>query len=680
MTEPVTEVRPVRTAPRRSLGWLLLEFLGSMNLAITLLVVVSIASVIGTVLKQNEPFQNYIIKFGPFWFEVFQRLGLSDVYSAAWFVGILAFLVVSTSVCLYRHVPGMLREMSHYRTDVQAKSLRAFHNRAEWRVAADRAAVLAGLGEALKASGFKARLKDHGDHVVAAGMRGGFNRLGYLFTHLAIVVICLGGLFDGNLLLKWREWRGDIRLETRDVAARDVPPESRLAPGTTPSFRGNIMLPEGSASNFAFLRLRDGFFVQELPFALELKKFRVDYYPTGQPKDFVSQVLVHDSGHLDKPLEATIRVNHPLVYRGYAIYQSDFGDGGSKLRLRAWPLAGQKAEAPVIEGSVGQKLGLKTPQGELTLELEDFRLFNILPLPKSEVGEDETDQAKKFRNFGPNFTFKLRDSAGQALEYVSYMVPTQLDGRGYFLAGTRSTPAEEYSYLRIPADPKGTPTRFLKLVAALHDAPRVEAILDANAAQGTQPVPAEVREVRKRLVGLFAKGGADAVIARAKEVVPAERLQEATGLYLEILRGSLAELYLQVLRDEGLVVESQLGEAEQRFFEDALNALAVLPNYGSPFYLQLENFEQVQASGLQIAKAGGQNIVYLGFALLIVGVFVMFYTSHRRVWAWIADDAGGGTRVILAGTGNRHQQQFDREFAALRARLAQRLGIPSEHE
>ena len=46
----------------------------------------------------------------------------------------------------------------------------------------------------------------------------------------------------------------------------------------------------------------------------------------------------------DRPLEATIRVNHPLVYRGYAIYQSDFGDGGSKLELRAWPLSGAKLE------------------------------------------------------------------------------------------------------------------------------------------------------------------------------------------------------------------------------------------------------------------------------------------------------------------------------------------------
>ena len=47
---------------------------GSMNLAITLLVAIAIAAVIGTVVQQNQPYADYVLKFGPFWFEVFKRL------------------------------------------------------------------------------------------------------------------------------------------------------------------------------------------------------------------------------------------------------------------------------------------------------------------------------------------------------------------------------------------------------------------------------------------------------------------------------------------------------------------------------------------------------------------------------------------------------------------------------
>ncbi|MGM0679240.1 MAG: cytochrome c biogenesis protein ResB, partial [Pseudomonadota bacterium] len=45
-----------------------------MNLAITMLVVIAVASVIGTVLQQNQPYQDYIIKFGPYWHEIFKVL------------------------------------------------------------------------------------------------------------------------------------------------------------------------------------------------------------------------------------------------------------------------------------------------------------------------------------------------------------------------------------------------------------------------------------------------------------------------------------------------------------------------------------------------------------------------------------------------------------------------------
>jgi hypothetical protein len=46
------------------------ELLSSMRFAISLLTIICIASVIGTVLKQHEPAVNYVNQFGPFWAEV----------------------------------------------------------------------------------------------------------------------------------------------------------------------------------------------------------------------------------------------------------------------------------------------------------------------------------------------------------------------------------------------------------------------------------------------------------------------------------------------------------------------------------------------------------------------------------------------------------------------------------
>lgn len=59
-----------------------LDLLGSMRFAISLLVILSIASIIGTVLTQDDPYPNYVNQFGPFWADIFRSLGLYTVYSS----------------------------------------------------------------------------------------------------------------------------------------------------------------------------------------------------------------------------------------------------------------------------------------------------------------------------------------------------------------------------------------------------------------------------------------------------------------------------------------------------------------------------------------------------------------------------------------------------------------------
>src|SRR3569833_2496471 len=108
------------------------ELLSSMRFAISLLSLLAIASVIGTVLKQNEPMPNYVNQFGPFWFEVFNKLGLYAVYSAWWFLLIMGFLVASTSLCIARNAPKMIRDAASWRENVREQSLRNFHHKAEW--------------------------------------------------------------------------------------------------------------------------------------------------------------------------------------------------------------------------------------------------------------------------------------------------------------------------------------------------------------------------------------------------------------------------------------------------------------------------------------------------------------------------------------------------------------------
>ena len=57
-----------RTFPRH-----VFEMLSSMRFAISLLTLLAIASVAGTIVKQNEPYNAYLNQFGPFWFPICAR-------------------------------------------------------------------------------------------------------------------------------------------------------------------------------------------------------------------------------------------------------------------------------------------------------------------------------------------------------------------------------------------------------------------------------------------------------------------------------------------------------------------------------------------------------------------------------------------------------------------------------
>jgi len=148
----------------------------------------------------------------------------------------------------------------------------------------------------------------------------------------------------------------------------DVKPEHRLPVGN-PTFRGNLLVSEGAQSGTAILNQSDGILLQELPFSIELKKFIVEYYSTGMPKLFASDIVIHDSA-TGAAIPARVEVNKPASYRGVEIYQSSFDDGGSSVKLKAVPING--GHPFEVEGIIGSSTQLTNGQGasadKMTLE------------------------------------------------------------------------------------------------------------------------------------------------------------------------------------------------------------------------------------------------------------------------------------------------------------------------
>lgn len=646
-----------------------------MRFAVSVLTVLGIASVIGTVLKQNETYGNYVVQFGQFWFAFFEGLGLYDVYHSVWFLAILLFLVISTSLCIYRNSPLMLKELRAFREHATEKSLRHFSHQHEYVSHDDAEAVKARLGQFLTARGFRFKTVVHQDgSELLAAKAGSYQRLGYIFTHAAIVVICLGGLMDGNVPFKVQELLGYKKVETLDIPAAEVPEVSRMSADNL-SFRANMTLPEGSNSDVAFMRVRDGYLVQELPFRIALKDFRIEHYATGQPKSFESDLLIIDPERKE-PLAHTISVNHPLIYKGIAIYQSDFQDGGSRLKLDVWNLFSDKAQTVPMTGTVSQKTKLGEGADTLTVEFDNFRLFNILNL--------SPDGRGKPRNVGPNITYKVRNSQGQANEYETYMQPLQLDGRWYFVSGMRAALQEDFKYLRIPADEDLSLQGFMNLRAVMFDESAYAGIaerLSAGAMSNNSSDPQLRQSFEDSIVQLlkaFASGGYSRIAELIENSVPEQEREKAAQTYIKIINSAAFEAYDLSLRRAGKSPASD-DEASLTFLQESLNAMSDMFFYGSPFYLQMTEFEHRQASGLQLTRSPGQFFVYSGSVLLVLGIFSMIYIRERRIWLLVksgdadADNAApAGTRVLFAMSANRKNRDLDIEFARYQEQL-QRL-------
>ncbi len=354
----------------------IVELLSSMRFAISLLTVISIASVIGTVVNQNEPMSNYANQFGPFWADVLSRFSVYSVYAAWWFLLIMAFLVTSTSLCIARNAPKMISDMKSWRENVREQSLRNFHHHAEWTVTNSREVLAEEVTRKVAARGYQWKIVEKENATLVTAKQGAANKLGYIFAHSAIVIICVGGLLDSNLPIRFQQWLYDKEPFIGNGVIEQIPAKHRLGLNN-PSFRGNTFVPEGASSNTAIVPVGEGVMVQQLPFTLQLQKFVIDFYSTGMPKLFASEVLVTDP-ETGKTFPATIKVNEPLIYKGMAVYQSSFEDGGSHLKLVGFPMIGPNNQAFQVEGEVGRSTPLLGSTGsEYVIEWSGFRPFHV---------------------------------------------------------------------------------------------------------------------------------------------------------------------------------------------------------------------------------------------------------------------------------------------------------------
>ncbi|MDN3988170.1 cytochrome c biogenesis protein ResB [Zwartia vadi] len=667
-----------------------IELLSSMRFAISLLVYICLASIIGTVIPQGRSANSYIDQFGPFWFDVFNKFSIWHIYNNWWFLVTMAFLVTSTSLCLIRNAPKMLKEARSFREHIRTSSLQSFHHRVELDTTRAVPAATASVQAWLKRQGYAVRQRDEGDSVLLAAKRGSGNRLGYIFAHASIVIICVGGLLDSELPVRLQVWLMGKTPIVENMLIADVPERGRLSVNN-PSYRANVLIPEGSSRDSAVVNIDDGALVQPLPFSIALKKFIVDYYSTGMPSRFASIVEVTDPD-TGKKFDATIEVNEPLHFKGVTVYQSSFDDGGSLVELVGYPLAGPSDKPFELKSRVGQSSDVTmTSAGKaLKVEVTKLRPINVedlsagdpsTPKPFGEHVAAVTGSAagktnKNLRNIGPSVEYRVIDESGQATLFHNYMVPVELDGARVMLAGVQEPGGAGFRYLRLPVDEDSSMGDFIRLRAALSDpAARQLATQRLVANYGGSPEEQKALQISaERALDTFATGGLLAISNFLEKNVPEAEQRRAADIIIRLLGSSIAELRNVARERAGLAPVNYTPEKMEEVADWSRLAVAGLSDlalYPSPIMMSLKTFEHVQASVFQVSRTPGKITVYIGCLLLIIGIFTMFYVRDRRIWVWLRPaETTGGTRVLAAMTSQKRTLDFNREFDRFKQALA----------
>jgi cytochrome c biogenesis protein len=690
----------------------LLELGGSMRFAIALLVALSIASMIGTVVEQGDPYPNYVNEFGPFWADVFRGLGLFDVYGAWWFMLILGFLLVSITLCVWRNGPKIVTDMRSWKDRVHERGLRSHRLHDERIVAGSPRKIAAELQEVCGMLGYRFVVRDvSASSTLIAARRGTWSRLGYLSSHIAVIVICLGGLLDSDLPVAVQRWVLHKTWAPSDVINSSDAESHRLA-SWNPAFRAYAWIAEGKQVDSATLFHGGQSLIQTLPFSIRLERFRVDYYSTGMPKGFLSDIVVTDRDG-GKPVHATVSVNKPFSHDGITIYQSGYQDGGSMLDLTAWPMRGADAQGHAATGVVGSSDWIDpriAGDSGRSVEFTDFHAINVEDLDARDgaaapphapaqawlrtLGGLTGSAAKASRpvdkrNIGPSIQYKVRDPDGQAREFKNFMLPTDTDGMHVFLAGVRADENEPFRYMRIPADEQGSVREWIALHAALSQ-PALRTEAAQRYAQRTLPrAPADQRDALKRhaldLLDRFAGGdeanndsvsrpraaGYRALAAYIDATATPHERRETTISVLRTVRGVTWDLWQLSRSRIGLPTRIRTAN-DDAFVALAVDALSDSASYGAPVLYQLNTFRQVQASILQVTRAPGEPIVFLGSVMLVVGIFAMFYVRQRRLW-FLVTQAEQGTRVLAAMTAVRGTLDVRHEFDRLCVLVDERL-------
>ncbi|HEU5427598.1 MAG TPA: cytochrome c biogenesis protein ResB [Actinocrinis sp.] len=301
-----TAPRPESSLAVPRLGtWELLRWmwrqLTSMRIALTLLFLLSVAAIPGSLLPQREIDPSKVLQFylaHKTWAPILDRLQLFDVFESVWFGAIYCLLFISLVGCI------LPRSLAHFRAmrgrpPAAPRNLKRLPVHASFRTAAPAEQALAAAQKRLKGRRFRTVTGADADGTWVSAEKGYLRETGNLIFHLALLGILVA-----------------------------------VAIGHFFGFKGARLVTEGNqfcdtVASYDNLTMGQLVGPQDLPpFCIRLDKFTASYQDSGdqmgQPRTFDAYTSYYATP-TSKPKNVDVRVNEPITVNGTNVFLEGHG-------------------------------------------------------------------------------------------------------------------------------------------------------------------------------------------------------------------------------------------------------------------------------------------------------------------------------------------------------------------
>lgn len=332
------------------------NFFSSVKVGVWLIVITLLASIIGTILPQemyiNLPPEVYYEQEHGWFGKLYYQLGFHDLYGSWWYLLLIAMIGISLVICSLDRVVPLYKALKAQRVTRHEGFLK------RQRLFGINEAVDQGDQDLVKQHLIQKRYQVREENGDILAEKGRFSRWGPYVNHVGLIIFLFGGML-------------------RFIPGYYVEENLWVREGET------ALVPETGEKYY----IQNNQFILEHYDKEENKKFEKALDRAGQVvQNYQSNVVLYErvsenlpgeKPELKKLKEYKVRVNHPLTFDGYSVYQSSFR---SEMTAMSFSLANKES---------GQTFG------DFTIDLK---------APKSEYNLGN-GYAVKILNFFPDFEF-----------------------------------------------------------------------------------------------------------------------------------------------------------------------------------------------------------------------------------------------------------------------------------